>query len=203
MSAEHEITMRAAAGVCEVPLKSWKYPGLLALVDEDDAALVGSYGWYPQRERTGRFVPVSAGGLIMARLITAPPPGSDVCHEDGDGLNNRRANLVVATRTERGTSGYRGVTWDHGKGKWKVLIRVEGKQRRIGRFTDPAEAARAYDRAARQYHGDTAVLNFPANDSEALVSDEHPESLQLKARVTFGGGLNSISVTIPGGGEQE
>lgn len=160
------MTVQAVSGAAEVPLRSWKYPGLFAVVDEADAPLVSGYGWHPQRERTGRFIPVSAGGLIMARLIMSPPPGFEVFHEDGDGLNCRRANLTVATRTERGRSGYRGVTWDHGKNRWKVLIRVDGKQRRVGRFTDPVEAARAYDRAARQYHGDAAVLNFPGDSTK-------------------------------------
>jgi hypothetical protein len=38
----------------------------------------------------------------------------------------------------------------------------------------------------------------------AKASEGHyPESLPLKARVSFGGGIKSISVTIPGEGEQQ
>jgi hypothetical protein len=38
----------------------------------------------------------------------------------------------------------------------------------------------------------------------AKASEGHyPESLKVKARVSFGGGLKSISVTIPGGSERQ
>jgi len=41
------------------------------------------------------------------------------------------------------------------------MIRVQGKRITLGRFGTAAEAARAYDRAARQHHGAEARLNFP------------------------------------------
>lgn len=41
-------------------------------------------------------------------------------------------------------------------------------------------------------------------DEIAKATEGHyPESLQLKARVSFGGGLKSISVTIPGGEDEQ
>jgi hypothetical protein len=46
-------------------------------------------------------------------------------------------------------------------GKWKAGIRVGGRQTFIGLFDDEVEAARAYDRKAREMFGEFAYLNFP------------------------------------------
>jgi len=41
-------------------------------------------------------------------------------------------------------------------------VTVNGKQRYLGLFLDPIEAAKAYDRAALEAFGEFAVPNFPA-----------------------------------------
>jgi len=40
------------------------------------------------------------------------------------------------------------------------MIKVNKRNIHIGCFGDEAEAARAYDKAAREYHGDFAATNF-------------------------------------------
>ena len=40
-------------------------------------------------------------------------------------------------------------------------MRINGKHTFLGYFYDEVEAAKAYDRAAKKYHGDFAALNFP------------------------------------------
>ena len=40
-------------------------------------------------------------------------------------------------------------------------IGYDSKYIHLGVFTDPVKAAKAYDRAARRYHGAFARLNFP------------------------------------------
>jgi hypothetical protein len=57
-------------------------------------------------------------------------------------------------------SGYRGVSWHRGSGRWQAYIGHEGKPKYLGTYSTPEAAARAYDEAAKQQHGDLAQLNF-------------------------------------------
>lgn len=107
---------------------------------------------------------------LLHRLLLDPPPGMLVDHRNGDGLDNRRANLRLATESQNhfnagkhshNTSGYKGVTWDKERQKWLAQIRAYKRQYFLGRFTDPIAAARAYDAKCRELHGAFAVLNFP------------------------------------------
>ena len=46
-------------------------------------------------------------------------------------------------------------------GKWKARIKEKGHDVLLGDFDTEVEAARAYDRRARELHGDKASVNFP------------------------------------------
>ncbi len=61
---------------------------------------------------------------------------------------------------EGGTSEYIYIYWAEQAGKW----RVEGKNKHLGHFVIEINAARAYDRAAIGYYGESAILNFPRSD---------------------------------------
>lgn len=69
--------------------------------------------------------------------------------------NNPNSGPITAANT----SGYRGVSWN-GK-RWSANIGVNEKQIYLGSYPDKITAARAYDAAARELHGDHARLNFP------------------------------------------
>ena len=114
----------------------------------------------------------------MHRLILGAPLGADVDHRDGDGLNNTRSNLRLAsrsqnmanvTRTVHGASSkYKGITFIarlrlH---PWKAQITVGGQHIDLGRWATEEEAARAYDAAAVKYFGEFARTNFGAGDGK-------------------------------------
>jgi hypothetical protein len=97
------------------------------------------------------------------------PPGMVVDHINRNKRDNRRCNLRVCTQVENmrnrcstyGSSKFKGVSWDARRKKWMAAIHINGTQIRIGFFADEVDAAKAYDRKARELFGEFAYLNFP------------------------------------------
>jgi hypothetical protein len=144
--------------------------GHVALVDAADYDLVAAHRWRLLTPRTGGpYAACSIGGrtVMLHRLLLDEPPGLDVDHRNGIGLDNRRANLRAATRSENGanqgprpgSSSFKGVSRARG-GRWQASIKVGGRSRALGYFADEESAARAYDRAARATWGEFARCNF-------------------------------------------
>lgn len=152
--------------------------GLVTLIDDADYELVSRYSWQAQRarQRAERYyvrTHIDGRGTSLHRLLLNPPPHLTVDHANGDGLDNRRGNLRIATRSQNaanrdckiGTVGFRGV-WLNRHGRFRAVIsdHVEGggnKLKFLGTFVTPEEAARVYDRAAAARFGAFARLNFP------------------------------------------
>jgi len=110
----------------------------------------------------------------MHILITGYKIGRRVDHINGNGLDNRRSNLRIATSQQNNrnrkicnlnTSGFKGVRLD--RNKWRADIRIDGKRKNLGRFVNPEAAAAAYDEAARKYFGEFATLNFPKSGEQS------------------------------------
>lgn len=164
--------------IFDAELNAWRVPltrGAFALVDAADVNRVRGRCWHlhadpgkPQYAR-GQFV---VGGtkvrIYMHRFLFDVSGKTQVDHKDGDGLNNRRSNLRVATQTQQNAnsrlrsdnaSGFRGV--GRKRGKWRAYIGTRDGLQHLGHFETPIEAAKAYDTAARRIYGDRACLNFP------------------------------------------
>lgn len=58
------------------------------------------------------------------------------------------------------TSGFRGVYFNKRDGAWVSRIFVKGKAVSLGYFSNPVDAAHAYDFKAKEMLGDSAILNF-------------------------------------------
>lgn len=122
----------------------------------------GRYAIRGEKAEDGKQVTV-----YMHRLIMSAGKGILVDHINGDGLDNRRINLRLATRHEnmrnqhnqRSNSGYRGVSWHRTRKKWGARIRYANKLWHLGWFDDPKEAALAYNKAALEYFGEFASPN--------------------------------------------
>jgi hypothetical protein len=156
-----------------IPLNQGKY----ALIDEDDFALVSQYNWFlqglgPYHSYAIRNLPIGSDKKIesMHRFLMNAADDIEVDHINGDGLDNRRQNLRLATRSqnmanqkkkEGTTSRYKGVSWRKVERKWRAYIKCDKQNRHLGYFHSEIEAALAYDRAARELFGKFANLNFP------------------------------------------
>lgn len=159
----------------QVPLSQ----GREALIDLDDWSLVRGRKWHAIKSRVvGLFYAVTnsprADGrrtmIQMHRVILSATSGDVVDHINSDGLDNRRDNIRICSSAENArnsrmprnnTSGFKGVSFHRATGKFSASIGKENRQIHIGLFPTAEEAARAYDKAARELHGEFARLNFP------------------------------------------
>lgn len=166
----------------EIPLTQ----GKVAQVDDEWYDRLSAWKWHFHRTKgsgyAARHTPRVPGKkrkfIMMHNEIMKPPEGVRVDHRDGNGLNNQTYNLRHCTNTQnaqnRGIqknnrSGYKGVKFlkpdRHYKyPRYQAQIVVNGVQLYLGVFRDPAEAAKTYDRAAREHFGPFARLNFPEED---------------------------------------
>jgi hypothetical protein len=150
--------------------------GLVALIDDEDWEAVSVHDWramFSNGRPYAYSLPRKYFGshrLSMHRLIMQPMVGVEVDHVSGDTLDNRRANLRVASHAENmrnrkthrnNTSGFKGV-YRAGE-RWRAQLCIDSKNVCIGRFDTAREAAEAYDRSARLHYGDFARTNFPIN----------------------------------------
>lgn len=146
----------------------------IALIDDQDYPLVKEYSWHayysPHNQEWYGATKIGDRTIYMHRFIMDAPSNVEVDHINRNGLDNRRANLRLASRQQNswngklrsgGTSIYRGVNWAWGRECWEAKIRTKDKRIWLGYFPSEIEAAKAYDNAAREYHGEFASLNFP------------------------------------------
>lgn len=149
--------------------------GHVAMVDDVDYHWLSQWKWHQNRGYACRQVgkPGRKSWVWMHREILRPKSGQECDHINGNGLDNRRSNLRLATHQENGfnrrklkqrfTSRFKG-THLHKQG-WRATIdfRVGGKKRNyhIGYYKTEEQAARAYDETAKELFGQFAALNFP------------------------------------------
>ena len=159
------------SGCVWVPLSQ----GLFTNVDEPDYALISNHTWYAAKERRRVYARRNSRGgptkfVKMHRTIAGAPVGVEVDHINGNGLDNRRANLRLCSNPENtrnqglsiaNTSGFKGVTWRRKECCWRAQIGHDRANIYLGSFPTAIEAALAYDAAARRFFGAFARPNFP------------------------------------------
>jgi len=121
-----------------------------------------------------RYISVSFKGLtakahhLAWALWYGEWPRMAIDHRDGNPQNNAIGNLRLATNQQNQfntgskgrTSKYKGVSWKAADRKWQVRASIGGKNKHIGYFSSEIEAARAYDLAVAQEHGEFARPNL-------------------------------------------
>ena len=160
--------------------------GKTTVVDALDFPVLSRVRWTAAEKRGHFYAQRTVGPRadrhveIMARVILSAPKGLIVDHRNGDTLDNRRHNLRLCTRLDnqhniharRSKSGFKGVARvvrrsgaagniNDLRKPWIAMIRCAGKAHYLGYHETAAQAARAYDEAAKRLHGEFANLNFP------------------------------------------
>ncbi len=159
--------------------------GMAAFVDDEDFDRVSNYRWHCRTDastsmlnRHRRHVYVKAHGrgtqagkcFYLHRLILWIFDARHVDHINGDGLDNRKSNLRVASQHQNGgnarvwdrrkSSVFKGVYFMRRDNKWAAQICLNRINIRLGAYATEHEAAMEYDRAARKHFGEFARTNF-------------------------------------------
>lgn len=160
-------------------MSDWCYikarPGLKVKIDKSDRQRVEAHSWRVTKGTTGRrrvVTSIREGGSVrtitLGKFLMKPPRGKQVYpRRFNEELDYRKSNLIVCTLKERqrllpkarrrATSQYRGVS--KFRSGWRGSIEVNGHSMNLGVFKTEADAARAYNRAAKKYFGVMAYQN--------------------------------------------
>jgi hypothetical protein len=118
-----------------------------------------------------RYFRIGIGGRrysahrLAILILTGKWPPLQVDHQDTDGLNNKFQNLRHATATQNqgncglsknNKSGYKGVSWCRAREEWRAYIKINNRNKYLGRFDSPEKAHKAYWMAAQKYFGEFA-----------------------------------------------
>jgi AP2 domain len=164
--------------------------GLVALVDEQDHGALTVFKWFARRGGS-TFYAVRNGprpsqpSIYMHRVLLSLVDGASnvlVDHRNGNGLDNRRSNIRVASNMQNlanqhsraATSRFKGVSWDSERGAWQANITFAYRKKYLGRFVSEVSAARAYDSAALSLFGPFARLNaveFPSTVAHVRATE--------------------------------
>ena len=157
-----------AEGAKLIPLSRGKF----AIVDAADFELVNRYKWHANKGGRTYYATSQEKrrAISMHRLILNAPAGLFVDHINHNGTDNRRANLRFCTWAENcrnslprqgESSRYKGVHWCKRRKKFFATITFNRKKRGLGYFDCEIDAAKAYDKKAKELFGEFAYLNFP------------------------------------------
>jgi hypothetical protein len=157
--------------------------GKVTIVDDEDFEYLNAHKWYAGRGGhtfyagrgirmpDGRWTSEQMHRVVLERKLGRPlVKGQEVDHESGDGLDNRRENLRLATKSQNGRNRHRraqntsskflGVSWYKRGKKWKSRITVNGTLLHLGYFATEIEAAWAREKILTEHPELMARSNF-------------------------------------------
>jgi len=148
-----------------------------AIIDAEDLSRLNGYKWTLAKNKY--VISKTFGKMVyLHRLIAKTPEGKITDHINCNRLDNRKANLRLATDTQnnqnknsrRGSSKYKGVCflktkkWPLKK-PWLSYITCNKKRKYLGYYATEEEAAHVYDKAAKELFGEFAKPNFTVTTS--------------------------------------
>lgn len=145
-------------------------------IDNKLFIFLNQYNWRVVKPKWGKYAEayINNRHILMHRLIMKASKKQIVDHRNGDGLDNQIKNLRFCTKSQnaqnRGkqnnnTSGYKGVWFFSGNSKiklkkrWVAELRKNKKRCFFQYFNTAKEAARAYNKKAKELFGEFAILN--------------------------------------------
>lgn len=166
----------------EIPLTQ----GKVAIVDKEDYAELSKMKWaYSKSLNTGYARSyVNENGkkkyIYMHNLIMKTPKGMDTDHINRNGLDNRKENLRIATRSENNrnaslrkdnTSGIKGVSFNRNTKKWEVQKKINGRNYHFGSFSEK-EIAIEVNNNIQPLDASTLKEELSSLDSSTLTNEQ-------------------------------
>jgi HNH endonuclease len=163
----------------------YKDKELLVIIDKEDEDFVKQFHWCISSHGNNLYVhrnpwiPEAKKNdkIFLHRELMGAKKGDGLLidHINGDTFDNRGCNLRIATkqinamntgknRTYKGkgtSSRFKGVSFYKKSGKWAAYTYFNREKNHLGYFADEIEAAKAYDEAVLELHGDYVQLNLP------------------------------------------
>ena len=150
---------------------------LSALVDDEDFEFLNQWTWHAHRQHRSIYAirnrrtsdGLGPQKIRMHRVLLQPPDGLQPDHVNGDGLDNRRANLRAVTRginQANRNRPNRGRTHDlpigvyRSRRRFQAQIKIDGHPQYLGSFDTPEQAAVA-SQTAREERIATATHPMP------------------------------------------
>jgi hypothetical protein len=165
--------------------------GFIATIDANDASLLSDKNWCAKQDKNNVYAiskHVCNGvehTIYMHRVLMDAKSGEQVDHKNGNGLDNRRENLRIATHAQNmrnqgvrinNSTGFKGVSFLKESGKWRARIHSNGKKIELGSYSTPEAAADAYKKASEQLHGEFSRTHADtAAKAVALAVIKHHE----------------------------
>lgn len=144
--------------------------GMTAVIDKEDIPLIKNKTWTLNSRGYAQTATMVNGRLhseYMHRLIMGHPK-KNVDHINRNKTDNRKSNLRLIKQAlnvlnvganKNSTSKYKGVSKKKTDNLYCARIQIKGKTKKLGYFKTEEEAASAYNKASKKYHGKYGYLN--------------------------------------------
>jgi hypothetical protein len=156
--------------------ESKKYGNQEAIIDSEDWDKIKNYHWSIANCYGFRIISsINGNKVFLSRFImNCNNENMDVDHVFHDTLDNRKCNLRICTHSDNiknrklncnNKFGFKGVSIDKKliKNKsyiyYRARIQYNNKEKFLGYFKYPKQAAKAYNKAAIKYYGEFANIN--------------------------------------------
>jgi|WetSurMetagenome_2_1015567.scaffolds.fasta_scaffold47609_3 hypothetical protein len=138
----------------------------MVTIDGEDESLLKKFKWYlsksKDKKRNYAVTTINGKTIRMHRMImNCVNSKIDIDHIDHNGLNNKKSNLRLCTRSQNMGNvlklKYKGV--QKRTNIFRAYIDKDYKRIYLGNFNTPEEAANAYNKKAVELFGEFACLN--------------------------------------------